>query len=154
MVNISELQEVLCSIIEEESKYIPLESITGGFNELKGNTTGDNSGVLPDDILKRNCYKSFSYESMIMTFAGLVPGTYKFGLLINTIKTYNFTQATYEVSSGDNKQQFAMKSSYVDNFNDIAYVTLDVTGDVVLSISTTDAKNSSLIINALTIEKL
>lgn len=36
MVNISELQEVLSSIIEEESKYLPLEPIIGGFSELKG----------------------------------------------------------------------------------------------------------------------
>lgn len=127
---------------------------TTGNDTFQGNTTGDNSGVLPDDILKRNCYKSFSYENMTMTFAGLTPGTYKFGLLINTIKTYDITQATYEVSSGDNKQQFVMKSSYVDNFNDIAYVTLEVTGDVVLSLSTSDSKNGSLVINALTIEKL
>ena len=118
-----------------------------------GNSTGDNSGVLPDEILVKNVYKGNSTELAGMTFS-LPAGTYKFGLFINTIIKMNPSKATYSLEHAGVTNNFAMKTSYLDNFNSLEELTLDVSGDVKFTMSTTDTANALLVVNAIIIEKI
>ena len=47
-----------------------------------------------------------------------------------------------------------MKTSYLDNFNSLEELIMDVTGNVTFTMSTTDTSNSLLVLNAIIIEKI
>ena len=47
-----------------------------------------------------------------------------------------------------------MKTSYLDNFNSLEELIMDVTGNVTFTMSTTDTNNSLLVLNAIIIEKI
>lgn len=120
---------------------------------FQGNITNDNSGIYPDDVLKRLIYKSGSLESAGMEIS-IPTGRYKFKTLINTIKTFDLSNATYLIESGGVSQTFTLKSNYVNNFYDVSEVVIDVSGKVSFTVSTTDTKNASLLLNAIEIEKI
>lgn len=54
-----------------------------GQRYITATLPGDNSGIVPDEVLKHNVYKGNSTVSAGMTFK-LPAGTYKFGLCVNT----------------------------------------------------------------------
>ena len=126
---------------------------TLGNNTLQGNVTGDNSGRYPDEVLKRMLYKKTETEKAGMDFT-LPNGRYRFKIFINTVKAFDLSHANYVLKCGETDQAFTLKSSYVDNFNDVSEVVMDVSGVVTFTMSTTDAKNSSLLLNAIEIERI
>lgn len=116
----------------------------------QGNITGDNSGVYPDDVLMRS-----DYTSTVGVISYDIPdGRYKFKVFINTKRATDYSGASYVLESGGASQSFVLKSSYVDNFNDVSVVEMEVSGGAVLTMSTTDVSNKILAINAIEIEKL
>lgn len=126
---------------------------TIGNEAFQGDITNNNSGIYPDDVLKRLIYKSGSLESAGMEIS-IPTGRYKFKILINTIKTFDLSNATYLIESGGVSQTFTLKSNYVNNFYDVSEVVIDVSGKVLFTVSTTDTKNGSLLLNAIEIEKV
>ena len=116
----------------------------------QGNVTGDNSGVYPDDVLMRS-----NYTNSVGVINFNVPdGRYKFKVFINTKRKSDYSGASYVLESGGASLSFALRPSYVDNFHDVSEVTLDVAGGAVLTMSTTDTRNTILAINAIEIERL
>ena len=126
---------------------------TIGNEAFQGNITNNNSGIYPDDVLKRLIYKSGSLESAGMEIS-IPDGRYKLKIFINTIKDFDLSRATYLIESGGVSQTFTLKSNYVNNFYDVSEVVIDVSGKVSFTVSTTDIKNASLLLNAIEIEKI
>lgn len=62
----------------EFGSFTGVNGCNDGTKIHNGNVTGDNSGIVPDEVLKHNVYKGNSTVSAGMTFK-LPAGTYKFG---------------------------------------------------------------------------
>ena len=137
----------------EFGSFTGVNGCNDGTKIHNGNVTGDNSGIVPDEVLKHNVYKGNSTVSAGMTFK-LPDGTYKFGLCVNTIIKLNPSRASYSLEHAGVTNNFAMKTSYLDNFNSLEELIMDVTGNVTFTMSTTDTNNSLLVLNAIIIEKI
>jgi hypothetical protein len=66
----------------------------------------------------------------------------------------NPSRASYSLEHAGVTNNFAMKTSYLDNFNSLEELIMDVTGNVTFTMSTTDTNNSLLVLNAIIIEKI
>lgn len=126
---------------------------TAGNSSYQGNVTGDDSGVYPDDVLRNILYKPNSVEAGIMDLT-IPDGRYKFKILINTVRTYDLSEASYVLESGGASQSFPLKTSYVNNFHDLSELVVDVSGGVTLTVKPGMAKNVLVLLNAIEIERL
>lgn len=121
---------------------------TAGNSSYQGNVTGDDSGVYPDDVLRNILYKPNSVEAGIMDLT-IPDGRYKFKILINTVRTYDLSEASYVLESGGASQSFPLKTSYVNNFHDLSELVVDVSGGVTLTVKPGMAKNVLVLLNAI-----
>lgn len=137
----------------EFGSFSEINGYTDGTMAHNGNVTGDNSGIVPDEVLAKNIYKKKDLDMAGMTFT-LPVGTYKFGLCINTVLKANYSRALYTLERDGNAVNFPMKTSYQDNFNNLDEITLEVFNDVKFSMSTLDDNNGTLVVNAIIIEKI
>lgn len=119
-----------------------------------GNVTGDNSGIYPDVMLKSSVRKPNGVE--IGNIALHIPdGLYKFKIFMNTKRTTDMTKTSYLLHSGSESQLFALKSNYVDNFNDVSELTMSVVGGLIeLTMSSSNTRDNIVFINVVEIEKV
>ena len=137
----------------EFGSFSEINGYTDGTTAHNGNVTGNNSGIVPDEVLAKNIYKKKDLDMAGMTFT-LPAGTYKFGLCINTVLKANYSRALYTLECDGKTVNFPMKTSYQDNFNSLDEMTLEVSNDVKFSMSTPDVNNATLVMNAIVIEKI
>ena len=104
-------------------------------------------------MLRNILYKPNSVEAGIMDLT-IPDGRYKFKILINTVRTYDLSEASYVLESGGASQSFPLKTSYVNNFHDLSELVVDVSGGVTLTVKPGMAKNVLVLLNAIEIERL
>ncbi|MEG1842425.1 MAG: hypothetical protein RR221_06895 [Alistipes sp.] len=128
---------------------------TGSTNT--GNTTGNGTGVYPDNVLKWSGYKPAATSEASVSMALATPGTYKFKIFVNTKNQgINITGSTYALVNGSSVQNYAMRTYNIkDNYTNVLELTTTITvgTPVILKLSTSDTGNDLLLINAIEIEK-
>lgn len=123
---------------------------------FQGNVTGDNSGVYPDEVLKRNIFRATTLADFSHLDFSLPSGKYKISLFINTKQTIPLgpEDVVYEIESSGVTQRFETKSSYVDNFNDLSSITIDIVDKAVFKLWGVNPKSLTPMLNAIEIEKI
>lgn len=83
----------------------------------KGLTTGDNSGIYPDEILERNICTSANTEKYREYKIDIPAGTYKVRLFCSTISRADADRSTYKLSVGGTETLFEKPAGFVLNSN-------------------------------------
>ena len=143
------------SIYDAEGNIVGSAVINGLLNTgagYLGLTTGDNSGIYPDKVLKYNAYKKGPTEEATIEM-NIPAGQYQFKVLININNPSDHSQAQYTLEHAGNIQTFPMLSRTVSNFTDTMNLNLTVNGNqpVIIRMKTSDTKNAMLFINCIEI---
>lgn len=121
-----------------------------------GQTTGDNSGVYPDNVLKFSGYKQASTPEAIVSMS-IPSGNYRIKVFINAgTSKHDFSGASYTLEHAGTTQRYAIKQNYVGNFTDTSDLTLTVgDGPVILRIQSGNVADGTLLfLNAIDIEEI
>ncbi len=142
------------SIYDADGNIVGSAVVNGLLNTgagYLGLTTGDNSGIYPDKVLKYNAYKRGPTEEATIEM-NIPAGQYQFKVLININNMADHSMAQYTLEHAGNIQTFPMLSRTVSNFTDTMNLNLTVGNQpVIVRMKTSDTKNAMIFINCIEI---